>query len=119
METGQGLGVTVGLQTDGTLDLFLQQFQRLCESPARENNHITQYQELTEVNCNIAHIYKWVCLVIFPQTYFFGVGASAILEYSFGSLDAVGNWSRLDCSNETLTKKGQCLGTGMQINGDG
>ena len=36
MEASQGLGVTVGLQTDGTLDLFLQQLQGLCESPVGE-----------------------------------------------------------------------------------
>ena len=32
------------------------------------------------------------------QTYFFGEGASAILEYSFSSLDGVVNWSKLDSS---------------------
>ena len=42
METGQDLGVTVGIQTDGTLDLFLQQLQSLCESPVGEKNHTTQ-----------------------------------------------------------------------------
>ena len=39
MEAGQGLGVAVGFQTDGTLNLFLQQLQGLCESPAGEKNH--------------------------------------------------------------------------------
>ena len=49
METGQGLGVAVGLQTDGTLNLLLQQLQGLCESPAGEKDHTTQYQELSTV----------------------------------------------------------------------
>ena len=39
------------------------------------------------------------------QTYFFGAGASAILEYSFWSLDAVSNWSKLDCSSVNFDRR--------------
>ena len=46
MKAGEGLGVVVGLQTYGALDLFLQQLQRLCESTVEEKDHTTQYQEL-------------------------------------------------------------------------
>ena len=51
VEARQGLGVAVGLQTDGTLDLFLQQTQCLCESPAGEEKQQVQFKSLSPKKC--------------------------------------------------------------------
>ena len=66
MEAGQGLGVLVGLQTDGTLNLFLQQLQGLRESPVGEKDYTTQYQKLGGRYSNIQYNSqkKWAWLVI-------------------------------------------------------
>ena len=81
MEAGQSLGVTVSLQTDGTLDLFFQQLQGLCESPGGEKDHTRQTDNRSKPNILSTQE------VGVAQTYFFGVGASAIVEYSVESLD--------------------------------
>jgi len=91
MEAGQGLGVTVGLQTYGTLDLLFQQLQGLCESPAL-GERATQNSQLTELSKSRLYVKQTSCVhsgsqLILQrsgraQTYFsFEAGASAILRY--------------------------------------
>ena len=79
METSQGLGVTIGLQTDGTLDLLFQQLQGLCKSPVGEKDQTRCYELLLvggTITCEIV-LEKWLMIYL---TYMrcFGAGASAI-----------------------------------------
>ena len=107
MEEGQGLGVTVGLQTYGTLDLLFQQLQGLCESPAL-GERATQNGQLTELSKSRLYVKQTSCVhsgsqLILQrsgraQTYFsFEAGASAILRYKTVS---------------TITKKDEEPGSG-------